>query len=88
VEGDGGNKFKVNGDLTIHGITRQVTFDVEYSGPEKSPYGETSMGFTATAMVNREDYGLLWNVALESGGVMIGKDVRILIDIEADLSDG
>lgn len=88
VKADGVNNLKVNGDLTIHGITRQVTFDVEYSGPEKSPYGETSMGFTATAMVNREDYGLLWNVALESGGVMIGKDVRILIDIEADLSAG
>ncbi len=88
VEGAGVNNLKVNGDLTIHGITRRVTFDVEYSGPEKSPYGETSMGFTATAMVNREDYGLLWNVALESGGVMIGKDVRILLDIEADLSAG
>ena len=88
VEGAGENKFKVNGDLTIHGVTRQVTFDVEYYGPEKSPYGETSIGFTATAMVNREDYGLLWNVALESGGVMIGKDVRILLDIEADLSAG
>lgn len=59
---------------------------MEYSGPEKSPYGETSIGFTATTRINREDYEMTWNVALESGGFMVGKEVQIILDIEADLT--
>jgi len=82
----GSNRFSMTGDLTIHGITKTVTLDVEYSEPEKSPYGETSIGFAATTRINREDFGLMWNQALESGGIMIGRDVQIFIDIEADLA--
>jgi polyisoprenoid-binding protein YceI len=78
--------FSVTGDLTIHGVTKTATLDVEYSEPEKSPYGETSIGFAATARISREDFGLTWNEALESGGVMVGKEVEIFIDIEADLA--
>lgn len=82
------NTYRITGDLTIHGITRPVTLEGEYSGPEKSPYGETSMGFTAGAKINREDYGLIWNVILESGGVMVGKELQIVLDVEADLATG
>jgi polyisoprenoid-binding protein YceI len=82
----GENHYKINGDLTIRGITRSVTLDAVYCGPEKSPFGETSIGFTAKTTINREDYGIIWNMALESGGVMVGKEVHIYLDIEADLT--
>jgi polyisoprenoid-binding protein YceI len=81
------NGFRVNGNLSIRGISRPVTLDAEYNGPEKSPYGETSMGFAATTHINRGDYGMIWNVLLESGGVMVGKEVLITLDAEADLSE-
>jgi polyisoprenoid-binding protein YceI len=79
--------FRVTGDLSIRGISRSVTLDAEYNGPEKSPYGETSMGFTATTRIDRGDYGMTWNVLLESGGVMVGKEVLIVLDAEADLTE-
>jgi polyisoprenoid-binding protein YceI len=79
--------FRVTGDLSIHGISHLVTLDAEYNGPEKSPYGETSMGFTAITRINRGDYGMIWNVLLESGGVMVGKEVLITLDAEADLTE-
>ena len=79
--------FRVTGDLSIRGISRPVTLDAEYNGPEKSPYGETSMGFAATTRINRGDYGMTWNVLLESGGVMVGKEVLISLDAEADLTE-
>jgi polyisoprenoid-binding protein YceI len=87
AETAGAKHFRVAGNLTIHGITKTVTLDVEYSEPEKSPYGETSIGFAATTRINREDFGLTWNEALESGGIMVGKEVEVFIDIEADLAD-
>ncbi len=83
----GFNGCKVTGDLSIHGITKQVTVDVEFFGSVKSPFGETSMGFTAKTLINREDFGIIWNQPLESGGFMVGKDVQIFIDIEADLEE-
>jgi polyisoprenoid-binding protein YceI len=84
VESTGGRRCKVDGDLTIHGITRPVTLKVEYFGPIKSPFGATSLGFSATIRINREDFGITWNMDME-GGVMVGKDVEINIDVEADL---
>jgi len=84
VETSGDNHFKIIGDLTIRGTTRPITMDAEYCGIEKSADGDTSIGFTASTIINREDYGLKWNVGLESSGVMIGKEVRIFIEIEAD----
>ncbi len=87
VESTGQRSFKVIGDLTMRGITKVVTLNGEYAGPEKSE-GETSIGFAAWTKVNREDFGLRWNVDLESGGFMVGKDVEIFLDIEADLSEG
>ncbi|TAL23174.1 MAG: polyisoprenoid-binding protein [Nitrospirae bacterium] len=89
IEVTGDNQGKVTGDLTIHGITRSVTMDVKYSGPVKSPLGgEISLGFTATTSINREDFGMTWNVPLDNGGIMVDKDVQITIDIEADLTGG
>ena len=80
------NGCNVTGDLTIHGVTRTVSFDMYYFGPVKSPDEETSMGFTATARVNREDFGMTWNVPIENDGFMVGKEVQIIMNIEADLS--
>ena len=85
MEVTGINRCKVYGDLTVHGVTHPVMLEVEYFGPVKSPFGATSMGFTAATVVNREDYGLTWNVPMESGGVLIGKDAKIALEAEADL---
>jgi polyisoprenoid-binding protein YceI len=87
VESAGGNRFRVTGDLTMRGITRPVVLEAEYFGPIKSPYGETSIGFSAATRINREDYGINWNEAMESGGFIVGKDVEITVDVEADLGD-
>ena len=73
---------KLTGDLTIKGITKEVSLDVEFQGIQKSPFGTTNAGFTASTKFNREDFGLGWNVALEAGGFMVGKDVKIEIDLE------
>jgi polyisoprenoid-binding protein YceI len=87
VEITGSNRCKVYGDLTIHGVNHPVTLKVEYFGPVKSPFGATSMGFTAKAVVNREDFGLTWNVPMEEGGgLMVGKEVKIVLEIETDLA--
>jgi polyisoprenoid-binding protein YceI len=80
------NGCKVTGELTIHGVTRTVSFDMHYFGPVKSPDEETSMGFIATARVSREDFGMTWNVPIENDGFMVGKEVQIIMNIEADLS--
>lgn len=80
------NGCRVTGDLTIHGVRRTVSFNMHYFGPVKSPYGETSMGFTAEAHVDREDFGMTWNVPVENDGFMVSKEVQITMDIEADLS--
>lgn len=75
---------KVSGDLTIHGITREITLDVEGSTSEiKDPWGKQRVGASATAKLSRKDFGLIWNVALETGGVMVGDEVKITIDVEA-----
>lgn len=73
---------KLHGDLSIRGITKSATLDVEYVGKSKSPWGTTNVGFSAQTVINREDWGLTWNQALETGGVLVGKDVTIEIDVE------
>ena len=73
---------RIIGDLTIRGVTREVVLDVEYAGQAKSPWGTTSAGFSATTKINRKDWGLAWNVALETGGVMVGDEVTINIELE------
>jgi polyisoprenoid-binding protein YceI len=86
VQATNGNQGKVIGDLTIRGITRPVTLDFEYFGPVKTPFGgTTSIGFSASGKINREYYGLTWNAALEGGGLVAGKEVRLNMEVEADL---
>jgi polyisoprenoid-binding protein YceI len=76
------NQAKVTGDLTIRGVTQPLTLDVTYNGQAKSPWGMTSAGFSATGKLNRKAFGLEWNVALETGGVLVGEDVSIAIEAE------
>ncbi len=73
---------KVYGDLTIRNTTRPVVLDVEYSGTARSPYGTVSAGFSASARINRKDWDLTWNVALETGGVLVGDEIKVNIDVE------
>jgi polyisoprenoid-binding protein YceI len=77
------NEFLLDGDLTIKGITKTVELLVEFEGAGRSPYGQDVFGFSATTEIDREDWGLTYNMALESGGVMIGKKVKIEIEGEA-----
>ena len=77
----GGGKIK--GDLTIHGVTKEVTLDVEGPTPEiKDPWGKQRIGASAIARISRKDFGIVWNAALEAGGVMIGDEVKINIDVQ------
>lgn len=76
----------VTGDLTIHGVTRSVDLDVVFEGYVRDPWGGDRAIFSATTEVNREDFGVTWNVALEAGGVLVSKDIKITIDIETVLA--
>ena len=87
VEVTSDDTARVSGDLTIRGKTLPVTLDVEFLGEEKSLYGDTRVGFTGTTRINREDWGLTWNMALESGGFLVGKDITIHVDAEAILAE-
>ncbi len=79
--GDGG--YKVTGDLNLHGVTRQITFNVDGpSAPGKDPWGNTRIGLSATTKINRKDFGLTWNAALETGGILVGDDVHITVEAE------
>jgi polyisoprenoid-binding protein YceI len=78
-----GNEFVLEGELTIKGITKPVDLHVEFEGAGRSPYGHDVFGFSASAEIDREEWDLTWNVALESGGVMVGKKVKIEIEGEA-----
>jgi len=81
-----GNQLKVTGDLSIHGVTKSIVLTAELPTPAiKDPFGNTKRGFSATAKINRKDFGLHWNKALEvGGGVVVGEEVSINIDIEAN----
>jgi len=78
----GGDGYAIHGDLTIRGVTRPIVLEAEYAGTVPNMKGGRSAGFSARTKINREDFGLTWNVALESGGVMVSKDVKIEIDLE------
>jgi polyisoprenoid-binding protein YceI len=73
----------VAGELTIHGVTRYVVFEVEGpSAPMKDPWGNTRIGLSATTRINRKDFGLTWNAALETGGILVGDDVTMTLDVQ------
>jgi len=83
IENVSAGKLKVTGDLTIHGVTKEVVLDVE--GPSnavKDPWGNTRVAASATTKVNRQDYGVKWNANIDGGGVVVGDDVNITIDLE------
>ena len=80
------NSAKVTGDLTIRDVTRSVVIEGEYLGQHKTPFGTTITGFNGNTQINREDFGLTWNVALETGGVLVGKDIKIALEVEAVLA--
>jgi len=83
VEKAGDGKLKMTGDLTIRGVTKEAVLDIEGpTPPVKDPWGNTRVGGTATTKINRKDFGLTWNAALETGGVVVGDDVDITIDME------
>jgi polyisoprenoid-binding protein YceI len=76
-------EYNVTGDLTLRGVTKQVTFVVTYEGQGKDPWGNEKVGFSAEGSINRADYGLVWNAALETGGVLVGDKVKINLQIQA-----
>lgn len=83
VKKDSDKKFMMEGDLTLHGVTKNVKFDVEYSGEGKDPYGNMRAGFEARGMINRKDFGILWNKTMDGGGLVVSDEVEIMIDVEA-----
>ncbi len=83
VEQTGFNSYKVWGELTIRGITRPVRLEAQYFGPVDTPFANTRIGFLATTRIEREQFGISWNAPMPSGGVVVGKDVEITIDVEA-----
>ena len=84
IEPAGTGKWKMVGDLTLHGVTKEVTLEVEGpTAPIKDPYGNTRAGASATTKINRKDFGLAWNKALEAGGAVVGDEVTVSIDVEA-----
>lgn len=82
VEVTSENTGRIIGNLTIKDVTREVVLEVEYNGTQKSPWGTQNAGFSASTKVNRKDWGLNWNVALETGGWLVGDDVKISLEAE------
>lgn len=78
-----GEDFEVTGDLTIKGVTRSVILELEFNGVSKDPWGGTRAGFSAETEINRKDFGLEWNVVMETGGVLVGEKIKIELDIQA-----
>ncbi len=83
IERTGDDTYKVFGDLTVRATTREVTLDTQFEGFTKSPWGTQVAAFSATTKLNRKDWNLNWNVALEAGGVLVGESVKLEIDVEA-----
>lgn len=85
---EGGSDWKLSGDLTIHGVTRPVTLETEFNGTGVDPWGGTRAFFSAETKIDREQWGLTWNQALETGGWLVGKEIRIAIEVEAVRQQG
>ncbi len=83
IEPLGDNRFRVVGDLTLRGVTREVALEAEFLGVSKDPWGGERAGFSARAKLNRHDFGASWNVALETGGWLVGDTLDVTLDIEA-----
>jgi polyisoprenoid-binding protein YceI len=83
VESTGGNQYRIFGELTIRDVTKEVVLDAVYADAGKDPWGNERVAFSASTSVNRKDYGLTWNQALEAGGVLVGDKVEIDIEVQA-----
>ena len=81
----GGNAYDVTGELTLRGVTKRITLPVSYLGKAKDPWGNEKIGFEAETTINRKDYGLVWNAALETGGFLVGDEVKVSVSIQAAL---
>ena len=81
VEPKGGDDYRVIGILDLHGVQKEVAFDAEYSGKGKDPWGNTRAGLEAKTTINRKDFGLTWNAPLEAGGLLVGENVKLEIDL-------
>jgi polyisoprenoid-binding protein YceI len=83
IASTGGNDYEVTGDLTIKDVTRSVTFPLEFQGAVKDPFGNDRIGFEGSVVINRKDWGVSWNVALETGGVLVSEKVTLEFEISA-----
>jgi len=83
IDSDGGADYSVTGELTVHGVSKSVTFAVkDVSQPSKDPWGNQRIGLSASTKINRKDFGLTWNSALETGGVLVGEEVQISLEVQ------
>ena len=82
IEDRGDGSFRLRGDLTVKDVTKPVTLDGEFGGAVRDPYGNDRIGFSATATIDRTEFGLRWNAALETGGVVVGDKVKLAVDAE------
>ena len=87
IQAAGKDKYNVTGPLTMHGVTKKVTLPVTLGGQVKDPWGNTRAGFEIETTLDRKDYGIVWNKALDSGGVMLGDDVKVAINLETVRKD-
>ncbi|HLN61381.1 MAG TPA: YceI family protein [Symbiobacteriaceae bacterium] len=83
IERKGDSEYELVGDLTIHGITKSTVWTLTFEGAGKNPWGQEIAGFSAETKVNRKEFGLVWNAALETGGFLLGDEVKIAVQIEA-----
>ena len=83
VEGLAGDRYRITGNLTLHGVTKAVVLDATYEGSGKDPWGGERAGFVASTSIDRRDFGLEWNKALETGGLLVGEKVELTLEVEA-----
>lgn len=86
TKGKSKTQFKVEGELTLLGVTKPLLLDVEYHGAAKDPWGNEKAGFTATGKINRKDFGMVWNKSLDKGGILLGEEVALQIEVEAQVA--
>jgi polyisoprenoid-binding protein YceI len=83
IEKVSGDRYRLTGELTIHGVTRSIALETEYGGRGKDPWGNERVGFTAKGAIDRKDFGLVWNQALETGGVLVSDRVELELEVQA-----
>jgi len=87
VESSGEGTWRVTGDLTMHGVTKEVVLEASEEGRTRDPWGGTRASFSATTKIDRRDFGLTWNAAMETGGVLVGNEVRISLEVQVVLAE-